>query len=277
MPLLSKASADRFIEIMVENNPILKLISFEKLNDPVCSYPLLQLSRYKTRSVARNTVATLVNVSDVTISFNAKELVLPLVIPDSYIEDMKSSHEKVANYAARVFGLDLAYLFMNGDTTAEGATDKILLQKSLDGVVKQLTDAAVTVDYAAGSTPLDKIKAIFEELDDNTLADPELKIFIGSSAYTTLWDIIANDSDKKALFLRDGKIVYRGNKEVVEIPELSKIIVMNPGLIAGGMCRDINLEVQRYPEARGNKVVLSCRVDLDVVSGYAKIEGKETE
>ncbi len=273
--LMSKKSTDRFIEIMVENVPLLKKINFTPLSTPVCEYPLLQLSRYKTRGIGRNTVATLQNPTDVTISFNCKEVVLPLVIPDSYAEDMNTSQEKIANYVARVFGLDMQYLFLAGDTTATGSTDKIELSKTLDGLVKQVVASGNTVDYPENATALDKIKLLIKALPDNALADPKLEIWIGSSEYTDLWDEIANNSADKALLMRDNKIYYRG-KEVFEIPELSKILVLNPEHVAGGIVRDITIEQQRYPEARGNKVVLSARVDLQAVTDHMVIEGSQS-
>ena len=48
MALLKKQSTDKFIELMVESTPFLKLISFVQLNEPVCSCPLVTLARYKT-------------------------------------------------------------------------------------------------------------------------------------------------------------------------------------------------------------------------------------
>jgi hypothetical protein len=273
--LLSKKSADRFIEIMVENSPVLKKISFATLSMPVCEYPLLGISRYKTRGIARNSVASLVNPTDVTISFNCKEVVLPLVIPDSYAEDMNTSQEKIANYVARVFGLDMQYLFLAGDTANEGTADKDLLAKTLDGLVKQVTASGNTVDYPADATPLDKLKLLIKALPDNALADPKLEIWIGSSDYTDLWDSIANNSADKALLMKDNKIYYR-SKEVVEVPELSKIIVLNPEHVAAGIVRDMTIETQRYPEARGNKVVLSARVDIQPVTDHMVIEGSQS-
>lgn len=273
---LSKQSTDKFIEIMVENSPVLKKISFSKLSTPVCEYPLLQLSRYKTRGVGRNTVATLQNPADVTISFNCQEVVLPLIIPDSYAEDMGTSQAKIANYVARVFALDLQYLFLAGDVDATGAGDKEQLQKTMDGLVKQITSSTNTVDYPANATPLEKIKLLIKALPDNALADPKLEIWIGSAEYTELWDQIANNSAEKALLMKDNKIFYRA-KEVIEMPELSKIVVMNPEHIAAGIVRDISIEQQRYPEARGNKVVLSARVDIQAVTDHMVIEGTEEQ
>ena len=272
MGTLQKKSADKFIELMVESTPLLKLISFTTMSDPISSYPLLTLSRYKTRPIGRNTVASLQNVGDIMINFNAKEVVLPLVIPDSYIEDMESSHEKVANYIAKVFGMDMQYLFINGDMDATGSDDKTSLRKALNGITKQIATAGKTVDYPTAATELEKIKILVKALPETTLADPDLKILIGSSAYTSLWDEIANNSDSKALLMQNGVIKYRG-KEVIEIPELSKITIINPGHIAGGICRDISIEKQRYPEARGSKVVCSARVDFQVVTEACLMEG----
>ncbi|MDD2650543.1 MAG: hypothetical protein RBS16_01905 [Candidatus Cloacimonadales bacterium] len=274
MTLLKKNSADRFIKLMTKSSPFLKQITFATLNEPVGSYPLLTLSRYKTRGINRNAIATLQNVSDTTINFNAKELVLPLVIPDSYIEDMNSSHEKVASYVASVFAMDLQYLFLNGDTDEKGTTDIANLRKAMDGIVKQLT--AKAVDYKEDASKLEIIKTLVKALPENALADPDLKIYVGATAYTELWDEIANNSADKALLLNNGKIVYRG-KEVIEIPELSKIVIINPNHIVGGICRDITMETQRYPEARGQKVVVSARVDFQVVTDYAVMEGEESE
>lgn len=273
MALLKKQSTDKFIELMVESTPFLKLISFVQLNEPVCSYPLVTLARYKTRGVSRTQVAALQNVGETMINFSTKELVIPLVIPDSYIEDMNSNHTKVADYVAKVFAQDLQYLFLNGDTEEKGTTDEALLRKVMDGVTTQLIAASKEVDYAEDATNLEKINTLVSALPDTALADPNLKVLIGSSAYTELWNEIAGDSVAKSLYLVNGVIKVRGKIEVIEVPELSKIIVINPAHIAGGICRDINIEVQRYPEARGNKVVGSCRVDLQVVPDFAVIEG----
>jgi len=271
MPALQKKSADKFIEIMKENTPLLKLISFVTMNDPVSSYPLLTLNRFKTRPVNRKEVATIQNVSDVMINFNAKELVLPIVIPDSYIEDMQSSHEKVANYVARIFGMDLQYLFLNGNVASTGTDDKSLLARTMNGIVPQIRESGKTVTMPANASELEKIKTLIANTPDIALADPDLKILIGTSAYTSLWHSIATNSADKALLLHNGKVIYRG-KEVVEIPELEKIVLINPEHIVGGICRDITIEQQRYPEARGNKVVCSARVDFQVVTEAALME-----
>jgi len=271
MPKLQKKSADKFIEIMKENTPLLKLISFVTMNDPVSSYPLLTLNRFKTRPVNRKEVVALQNVNDIMINFNAKEVVLPLVIPDSYIEDMNTGHERIANYVARVFGLDLQYLFINGNVSATGTDDKAQLQRTMNGIVQQIRTAAKTVTMQANATELTKIEALFKAIDDIYLADPNLKILIGTSAYTSLWHQIATNSSQKALLMNNGTIRYRG-KEVIEIPELEKIVVINPDHIVGGICRDITIEQQRYPEARGNKVVCSARVDFQVVTDAALME-----
>jgi hypothetical protein len=273
MPRLTKKSADKFIKLMVESSPLLKLISFTPMNDPISSYPLLTLSRYKTRPATAKEVVDMKKVNEIMINFNAKELVLPLIIPDGYIEDMESAHEKVATYVAEVFGMDLQYLFINGDTAATGQGESVELRKAMDGIVKQIATSGRTLKMGANDTVLAKLQALIKKLssEKTVIADPNLKILVGSEAYTSLWDSIATNSDSKALLMNNGAIKYRG-KDVIEIPELEKIIVINPGHIAAGFCRDIFIETQRYPEARGNKVVCSARVDFQVVTEAALME-----
>ena len=264
--LLSPQTTDKFIEIMKESTPLLKLINFVKLNDPICSYPLLTLSRFKTRPVGRKEIAELKTVNDFTVNFSAKEVILPLLIPDSYIEDMNSSHEKVANYVAKVFAMDLQYLIVNGDKSVTGTDDKTTLQRVLDGVVAQINAADKTITTASDTTAMGKIKALVDKLEPTTLSDPDLQIWVGQQTYTQIWDDIATKSSKNSLFLKDGKIFYRGRLEVVEIPELDHIIAINPDHVIAGLCRDITLETQRHPEGRGNKVVVTARIDLQVVT-----------
>ena len=272
MPTLQKKSADKFIEIMVENTPLLKLISFTKMRDPISSYPLMTLNRFKTQPIGRLDIAGLNKVSDIMINFNAKELVLSLIIPDSYIEDMESSHERIANYAAKVFGMDLQYLFINGDKDVDVTDEKTRLQSSMDGIVKQIKNAGRTLKIT-GQDPseLEKIKQMIMSISDTHLADPELKILIGGKAYSLLWDSINTKSADKSLLLHGDKIIYRG-KEVIEVPELEKIVIINPEHVVGGICRDITVEQQRYPAARGNIVVCSARVDFQVVTEAALME-----
>ena len=272
MPNLTKQSSDKFIEIMVENTPLLKLISFTKMNHPTSSYPLATLNRFKTRPVARQEIAKLENLSDIMINFNAKEVVLSLVIPDSYIEDMETSHEKVGRYIAKVFGMDLQYLFINGDTEATGDTDQAKVKRALNGIVKQIKTAGKTFKIkGSDASELDKIHQMVSAMSDIHLADPGLKILIGAKAYTSLWHSITTKSADKSLLIHNDKIKYRG-KDVIEIPELEKIVIINPEHVVGGICRDITIETQRFPEARGNKAVCSARVDFQVVTQAALME-----
>ena len=264
--LLTPQSTDKFIEIIKENTPLLKRINFVKLNDPICSYPLLTLSRFKTRPVGRKEIAELKPVNDFPVNFSAKEVILPLLIPDSYVEDMNSNHEKIANYVAKVFGMDFQYMIVNGDMSATGTDDKATLTKTLDGVVKQIKTADRVITVAPETTAMGRVKALVDKLDATTLADPALEIWVGQQTYTQIWDDIATKQSKNTLFMKDGKIYYRGRLEIVEIPELDEIIAINPDHVIAGLCRDITLETQRHPEGRGNKVVVSARVDLQVVT-----------
>ena len=268
MPTLSKKSADKFIEILIDKTPLLKLINFVVMNDPVSSYPLLTLGRFKTRAVNKNQVAALQNPGEIMINFNAKELVLPLIISDSYIEDMQSNHERVANYVARAFGLDLQYLFVCGDTNSGGGTDKEQLAAAMDGIQTQLVNAGKFQLFDPAKSVLEMIKELFTNMPDLAVADPDLKILIGTRMFTSLWDSIATRSADKALLIKGDKIMYRG-KEVIEVPDMSGIVIINPEHIVAGLCRDISIEQQRYPEARGNKVVCSARVDFQVVTEHA--------
>lgn len=281
--LISGISTDKFLEIMQNAAPFLKEISFNKADSPTGSYPIPSLARYKSRMMSgRNQVANLTNMNDYTINWNLKEIVLATIIPDSYVEDSKTSGKKIANYIGNIFGLDLQYLFLNGDTETDlsslagEALDKATLAKSLDGIVKIIKNkVGHSINYAKTATMVDKINNIIKAMPDNAIYDPEMKIYVGSTQFTQLWNEITTDSAKKALLLtKDNKISIR-QKEVIEIPELSKIMVINPKHIVGSLGRNMNIETQRYPEARASKVVLSARIDLDAITEHAYIEGSE--
>lgn len=266
--LLSPKSTDKFIDLVIDNTPILKWVTPAKVNESVATYPTVSMARYKTRgygvtSTARNTVATLNNLSQTDVSYSVKELVLALVLPDSYVEDMDSDGGKIAEMVAKVYAKDLQYLLINGDTTATGSTDQITLQKTLNGIVKQLTGNSLTAPWvAADSTVLKKLAKLVTAATDDILANPATKIYISPADYTALWDDVMTNN--KTLAVREGRIWYRGF-ELLEMPDLpqNRPIIGDMSNILVPIKREVYIEAQRYPEARGYKCVLSTRLDVN--------------
>lgn len=271
--LLSPKSADKFLDLVIENSPILKFIHPAKVTNPVSTYPTVAGAQFKTRGYGttvqggRQTVATLNNLTQTDVSYSLKELVLALVIQDSYIEDMESDPEKVAAMVAKVFAKDLHHLFILGDTeltpaTSGSPTDQESLELVLDGIVKQLTSNNLTCPWvSADSTLLKKLAKLVSGAPDDLVANPNTRLFINPSDYTTLWEDVMNNN--KTLAIRDGKLWYRSwqVEEMTKIPQ-ARPIIGDLSNIVGFMGRQVQMEVQRYPEARGFKVVLSTRVDL---------------
>lgn len=266
--LLSPQSTDKFIDLVIDNTPILKWVTPAKVNESVATYPTVSMARYKTRgygvtSTARNTVATLNNLSQTDVAYSVKELVLALVLPDSYVEDMDSDGGKIAEMVAKVYAKDLQYLLINGDTTATGSTDQITLQKTLNGIVKQLTGNSLTAPWvAADSTVLKKLAKLVTAATDDILANPATKIYIAPADYTALWDDVMTNN--KTLAVREGRIWYRGF-ELLEMPDLpqNRPIIGDMSNILVPIKREVYIEAQRYPEARGYKCVLSTRLDVN--------------
>ncbi len=271
--LLSPKSAKRFLDLVVQNTPLFKHITFAPVSIPVGTYPTVGMARHKTRgygtSVAagRQTVASLNNLSQTDVSFSLKELVLAVVIQDSYIEDMEASHEQVAELVAKIFAKDLHHLFINGDVTLTpvvtgSPTDEELLLPALNGALVQIDNATTPVTWtAAADTILKKLKVLLTGTPDDILAHPDTKIYLNPGDYTDLWDDVMTNS--KVLAVRDGKIHYR-KFPIEEITGLAsgRPMIGDLSNILGFIGRDVQMEAQRYPEARGIKVVLSTRVDL---------------
>lgn len=271
--LLSPKSAEKFLDLVIQNTPILQFVHPAKVTNPVATYPTVAGAKFKTRgygttvAAGRQTVATLVNLSQTDVSYSLKELVLPLVIQDSYVEDMESDPEKIAEMVAKVFAKDLHHLIINGNTeltpaTQGSPTDQETVELIMDGIVKQLTANSLTAAWAsADNTVYKKLGKLVAGATEDTIANPNTRLFVSPAAYTALWeDVVTNN---RTLAVRDGKLWYRSwqVEEIASLPTGRPII----GDLSNFICfigREVQMEVQRYPEARGFKCVLSTRVDL---------------
>lgn len=281
--LLSAKTVDKFLDMVIKNAPILGLCTCPKVDLPIGTYPVVSMAQYKTRgfsnahnnSTGRQTVATLQNLNAADVSYNVKELVLPLVIPDSYAEDMGTTPEKMAEMFAKIFAKDISELVLVGDTelepAGETATDREIMLTILDGIQKQMTSAGNTVTYGSTETTVTKkIIKLISGCPDDYLVNPDSKIFISPTDMTLLWD--ESSTTKPIIKERDGKLYFRGKYELMEIAGLPQNCILfgdMTGLLVP-LSREAYLETQRYPEARGTKAVLSVRVDC-VIHPYINL------
>lgn len=281
--LLSAKTVDKFLDMVIKNAPILGLCTCPKVDLPIGTYPVVSMAQYKTRgfsnahnsTAGRQTVATLQNLNAADVSYNVKELVLPLVIPDSYAEDMGTTPEAIAEMFAKIFANDLSELVLVGDTElepeGETATDREIMLTILDGIQKQMTSAGNTVTYGATETNVTKkIVKLISGCPDGYLVNPASKIFISPSDMTLLWE--ESSTTKPIIKERDGKLYFRGKYELMEIAGLPQNCILfgdMTGLLVP-LSREAYLETQRYPEARGTKAVLSVRVDC-VIHPYINL------
>lgn len=281
--LLSAKTVDKFLDMVIKNAPILGLCTCPKVDLPIGTYPVVSMAQYKTRgfsnahnnSTGRQTVATLQNLNAADVSYNVKELVLPLVIPDSYAEDMGTTPEKMAEMFAKIFAKDISELVLVGDTelepAGETATDREIMLTILDGIQKQMTAAGNTVTYGSTETTVTKkIIKLISGCPDDYLVNPDSKIFISPTDMTLLWD--ESSTTKPIIKERDGKLYFRGKYELMEIAGLPQNCILfgdMTGLLVP-LSREAYLETQRYPEARGTKAVLSVRVDC-VIHPYINL------
>lgn len=270
--LLSPRSADKFIDLVIQNTPILGRVTPAKVSEAVATFPTIAMASYKTRgygvtSSDRQTLASLNNLTQTDVSYSVKELVLGLVLQDSYVEDLGTDGGIIAEMVAKIFAKDLQYLVINGDTAASGTTDQIIVQKILDGIVKQMDAAGLTLPWVAGdSTITKKLAKLVSGAPDDILANPNTAIYISPADYTAIWDDVMNNN--KTIAIRDGKIWYRGI-ELIEQTQLpsNRPIIGDMSNVLIPIMREVYMEAQRYPEARGWKVVLSTRLDVKLYPG----------
>lgn len=276
--LLSPKTTDKFLDMVIANAPILGLCTCPKVELPIGTYPVVSMAQYKTRgfsnahnaSGGRQTVATLQNLNAADVSYNVKELVLPIVIPDSYAEDMGTTPEKIAEMFAKIFAKDLSDLVLNGDVELEPAipetpTDREIMLTILNGLENQMSTLGKTVTYGATeSTVSKKIIKLINGSPDDYLVNPATKIFISPTDMNLLWEEVT--TTKPIIKERDGKLYFRGKYELMEIAHLPQNRILF-GDITGllvPLSREVYLETQRYPEARGTKAVLSVRLDCQI-------------
>jgi hypothetical protein len=235
--LLSAKTVDKFLDMVIKNAPILGLCTCPKVDLPIGTYPVVSMAQYKTRgfsnahnnSTGRQTVATLQNLNAADVSYNVKELVLPLVIPDSYAEDMGTTPEKMAEMFAKIFAKDISELVLVGDTelepAGETATDREIMLTILDGIQKQMTAAGNTVTYGSTETTVTKkIIKLISGCPDDYLVNPDSKIFISPTDMTLLWD--ESSTTKPIIKERDGKLYFRGKYELMEIAGLPQNCIL---------------------------------------------------
>jgi hypothetical protein len=76
-----------------------------------------------------------------------------------------------------------------------------------------------------------------------------------------LWDEVT--TTKPLVKERDGKLYFRGKYELVEVSGIPQNCILFGDLtgLLVPLSREVYLETQRYPEARGTKAVLSARID----------------
>jgi hypothetical protein len=277
--ILSPATADKFLDMVIANAPILQMCTCPKVDLPVGTYPVVTVAPYKTRSfttahtsAGRQGVASLQDLSAADISYSVKELVLALKIADSYAEDMGTSTESIAEMFAKMFAKDLHEVIINGDTSLTPATqgsptDQESVKLMLDGLLTQLKGFTVpkTVMYGQNdNTVMKKILTLVNGCPNDYLVNPNSKIYISPSDMNTLWD--ESTTTKPIIKERDGKLFFRGKFELVEIANLGTNSILfgdMTGLLVP-LVREVYLEKQRYPEARGWKAVLSVRADVKV-------------
>lgn len=259
---LSPESAEKFIALMVENVPLFKAIHTFPAAGSTGSHPLLNVGLNKTRVIARGTAATLVNAAEISLSYTLKEAVLPIVIPDSFVEDVDGDPDKIAEQVAIAYGSDLQVLLMCGDTAHSGSGDYHDMVVGMDGLIKKLTaygSGSQAINCSGASTVAGKLKLLMAGTADHLLADPARAFLVSPSNFTSLWD--EHQTTKTLLKEVNGEIYYRGCK-VIQIPGVTKIVFANPKHIIVPIKRDIFVEHQRYPEARGYKTVVSSRTDI---------------
>jgi len=181
---------------------------------------------------------------------------------------MDTTPEKIAEMFAKIFAKDLSELIINGDTEleqSEPATDKEQMLVILDGLAKQLLEGGKTVSYSeTENTVSKKIVKLINGSPDDYLANPASKIFISPTDMNLLWDEMT--TTKPILKERDGKLYFRGKYELVEIAGLAQNCILfgdMTGLLVP-LSREVYLETQRFPEARGWKAVLSTRIDCNI-------------
>lgn len=232
------------------------------------------MTQYKTRGFSnahnanggRQTVATMQNMNAADVSYAVKELVLPLIIQDSYAEDMETSPEKIAEMFAKVFAKDLSQLIINGDSELEQAgdtaTDRETMLKILDGLLKQMVTAENVVEYGATQNTVEKkIIKLISGCPDDYLVNPDSRLIISPTDMNLLWEEAT--TKRPIIKERDGKLYFRGKYLIEEIggfPQNAMIFGDLTGLLTP-LSRELYLETQRYPEARGWKAVLSARLD----------------
>ena len=206
----------RFFDLVIKNTPILEVTAVLK-SAAVGTYPTVAGARYKTRGYATNAdepsdSCPLTNLTQNDVQFSMTDWYCHW-LSGQLQEDLGSNEDEVGQKVAEMICEAVcegsSVLVINGDTAATGtASDKLTLQKTLNGLVKQLDSASMTSPWvAADNTVIEEAEQAGIRLSESLLAVPAAKIYMSPGDYTSLWDDVVNNN--KLLAVRDGQIWYR--------------------------------------------------------------------
>ena len=273
---LSNASAKQWIMFVAGSTPFLKGIPVKQSMSATGNVRILDAQNYGLKVTSRYNQVSFDYDQGFNVPFSCKEIVLPVVLSDSDLEDMgiepgsqesmgSANGKVIAEKLALLYGLDLQDLILNGDTSLSEIPDPSTpaekrqnMLRQMDGYIKKLDDASRIIKDASLNTIKKEIAELYETYANDDLITTNTKIWMGNADYLSAWKAVTNTS--KDLIIKDGKLYYI-TTEIVPVSRFNHLLIGDSEALQLRIFRDIIIENQRSLEHRGYKYLIETRAD----------------
>ena len=277
---LGTESSKKWIMFVAGSTPFLKSIPVVRSNSATGNVRILDAQNYGLKVTSRYNQVSFDYDQGFNVPFSCKEIVLPIVISDSDLEDMginpagmeninSGDGKAIAEKLGLLYGLDLQDMILNGDTSLSEVTDPSTpaeyrqnMLRQIDGYIKILDDASRIIKDASLDTIKKEIAKLYETYANDDLITINTKIWLGNADYLSAWKAVT--STAKDLTIKDGKLYYI-TTELVPVSRFNHILIGDPQALQVRIFRDVNIENQRSLEHRGYKYLLGTRADAIMV------------
>jgi hypothetical protein len=275
--LLSQLAAKQFIHLIAGSAELLKAITVKPTTSDSGNIRILDMQQYGLTLTTRYNQVSFDYDQGFNIPFSCKELVYPIVLSDSDLEDMGldphspenftgTGGKAIAEMLARIYGKDFQDLILNGnedlsEVVGESLTATQMRQnmlRQMDGYIMKLDDDDRVVKDSELSDVEDEVDALYELYMADQLITPATRLYMPMTDWLALYK--EYDANKKTIVIQDKKLFYV-NTECLPMPGLNHLLIGDPAAMQVRIKSEITLESQRSLEHRGYKYLMGTRAD----------------
>lgn len=263
LKVITGKQADKFIEEMKNNNPILSKIKLLSVSDTSGNLGIDAFSRYKTRVGTTRYSSNTITGWDETIQvpYAVKYFTRDFHISETDLKVYKKSPKSFLTRLQQVFAEDTANIVIEADTERTGTESKDLMLKTMDGLYKQI-DGDHTVSGAADDTIVTRLGAVLTKAA-GFVPLKNAVFFVNEADYEAVYDTVDNAKIKTRYNERKGMLYYHTYPVLAE-PEMPDDTVLfgNFSPVVMPILGHIELEYERDIHNDGYFGVFRAKADF---------------